>query len=63
LEYSADEPVPPRVDSNAPDYYIPCNTKPSFIIDQSFYFLIYFLVMSAITYVLVAGLVLGTQNK
>ncbi|CAM2719106.1 unnamed protein product [Rotaria socialis] len=43
LAYSADEPVPPRVDTNAPDYYIP--------------------LMSAITYVLVAGLVLGTQNK
>ncbi|CAF0860343.1 unnamed protein product [Rotaria sordida] len=43
LEYSADEPVPPRVDSNAPDYYIP--------------------LMSAITYVLVAGLVLGTQER
>jgi hypothetical protein len=59
LEYSADEPVPPRIDSNAPDYYIPRNTKPSFIIDLSYFFL----VMSAITYVLVAGLVLGTQNK
>ncbi|CAF2344900.1 unnamed protein product [Rotaria sp. Silwood2] len=43
LEYSADEPVPPRVDSNAPDYYIP--------------------LMSAITYVLVAGLVLGIQER
>ncbi|CAF0782993.1 unnamed protein product [Adineta steineri] len=43
LAYSADEPVPPRVDTNAPDYYIP--------------------LMSAITYVLVAGLVLGTQDK
>ncbi|CAF1534454.1 unnamed protein product, partial [Didymodactylos carnosus] len=43
LEYSADEPVPPRVDLNAPDYYIP--------------------LMSALTYVLIAGLALGTQNK
>ncbi|CAF5222149.1 unnamed protein product, partial [Rotaria magnacalcarata] len=43
LGYSADEPVPPRIDSNAPDYYIP--------------------LMSAITYVLVAGLVLGMKNK
>lgn len=43
LGYSADEPVPPRLDTNAPDYYIP--------------------LMSAITYVLVAGLVLGMQNK
>ncbi|CAF0978612.1 unnamed protein product [Rotaria sp. Silwood1] len=43
LGYSADEPVPPRVDTNAPDYYIP--------------------LMSAITYVLVAGLVLGIQNR
>ncbi|CAF1253634.1 unnamed protein product, partial [Didymodactylos carnosus] len=43
LQYSADEPVPPRVDSNAPDYYIP--------------------LMSALTYVLIAGLALGTQNK
>jgi len=43
LGYSADEPVPPRVDTNAPDYYIP--------------------LMSAITYVLVAGFVLGTQNR
>ncbi|CAF0900609.1 unnamed protein product [Adineta ricciae] len=43
LGYSADEPVPPRVDTNAPDYYIP--------------------LMSAITYVLVAGLVLGTQDR
>lgn len=43
LAYSADEPVPPRVDSNAPDYYIP--------------------LMSAITYVLVAGLVLGIQDR
>ncbi|CAF3177894.1 unnamed protein product [Rotaria socialis] len=43
LGYSADEPVPPRIDSNAPDYYIP--------------------LMSAITYVLVAGLVLGMKKK
>ncbi|CAF4310584.1 unnamed protein product, partial [Rotaria sp. Silwood2] len=43
LRYSADEPVPPRADTNAPDYYIP--------------------LMSAITYVLVAGLVLGIQNR
>ncbi|CAF0922752.1 unnamed protein product [Adineta steineri] len=41
--YSADGPVPPRVDTNAPDYYIP--------------------LMSVMTYVLVAGLVLGTQNR
>jgi len=43
LGYSADEPVPPKLDTNAPDYYIP--------------------LMSAITYVLVAGFVLGTQNR
>ncbi|UJR21394.1 hypothetical protein I4U23_024484 [Adineta vaga] len=43
LNYSADEPVPPRVDTNAPDYYIP--------------------LMSAMTYVLVVGLVLGIQNR
>ncbi|CAF0821708.1 unnamed protein product [Rotaria sp. Silwood1] len=43
LAYSADEPVPPRIDSNAPDYYIP--------------------LMSAITYVLVAGLVLGLKDR
>ncbi|CAF3708390.1 unnamed protein product [Rotaria sordida] len=43
IGYNADEPVPPRVDTNAPDYYIP--------------------LMSAITYVLVAGLVLGIQNR
>ncbi|CAF1504474.1 unnamed protein product [Adineta ricciae] len=43
LDYSADEPVPPRVDANAPDYYIP--------------------LMSAMTYVLIASVVLGTQKK
>jgi len=43
LSYNADEPVPPRLDTNAPDYYIP--------------------LMSAFTYVLIAGMVLGIQNR
>ena len=63
MAYSADEPVPPRVDSNAPDYYIPRNLLMNhFQIDRTS-FNVCFLVMSAITYVLVAGLALGIQDR
>jgi hypothetical protein len=43
LKFTADEPVAPRYDTNAPDLYIP--------------------VMSFVTYILLAGVALGTQSK
>lgn len=43
MKYSQDEAVPPKLDVNAPDLYIP--------------------IMSFVTYILIVGITLGTQEK
>ncbi|KAM4824925.1 protein YIF1B isoform 2-T2 [Thomomys bottae] len=49
VQYQQDTPVAPRFDVNAPDLYIPVSLPPP--------------AMAFITYILVAGLALGTQDR